>query len=224
MTHPHPLAEQERHLRERHEVEEELFAHGTRELMLLRPKFSDRLINEEAFDNDERLPYWAEVWPAARGMARHLLDEPPAEREVLEIGAGLALPSLALRMLGRDPLATDYEKDALGFARVNAARNGVAPLRTRAMDWRQPPPDLAPRPLVLGSDLLYETRNVEALTAALPRLVAPGGRALLTDPGRVYLADFVQRAGAWGEVRERLLPPEEGSSAGIRLVEVRRPA
>jgi predicted nicotinamide N-methyase len=222
MTHPHPLAEVETTLRDRHDVVEEPFVHGDRELLLLRPEFSDRLINEEAFDHDERLPYWAEVWPAARGLARHLLDEPPPEREVVEIGAGLALPSLALLLLGRDPLATDYEDAALGFARVNAARNALAPLRTREIDWRSAPDDLPAHPLVLGSDLLYETRNVEALAAVLPRLIAPGGRALISDPGRVYLPDFISRVAVWGEVRERLLPPEEGSAAGIRLVEIRR--
>jgi predicted nicotinamide N-methyase len=221
MTHPHPLEAEEKLLSARHDVVEENFAHGRRELRLLRPEFSDRLINEEAFDNDERLPYWAEVWPAARGLARMLIDQPPPEREVLEIGAGLALPSLALRLLGYHPLATDYEDIALAFARVNAARNGLLPLRTHEVDWRTPPAELKPHRLVLGSDLLYETRNVEALSRVLPRLIAPGGRALITDPGRVYLPDFVERMRALGEVREIGLPPEEGSTGGIRLVEVR---
>jgi predicted nicotinamide N-methyase len=224
MTHPHPLAEDEEALRARHDVVEERFTHAGCDLRLLRPEFSDRLINEESFDHDERLPYWAEVWPAARGLAKHLLDDPPGEPGILEIGSGLSLPSLALRSLGRDPVATDYEGDALRFARVNASRNGIGPLRTMEADWRTPPEELRPSPLLLGSDLLYETRNVEALASVLPRFIAPGGRALISDPGRVYLEDFIQRVGAWGSVRDRLLPPEEGSSGGIRLLEISRPA
>lgn len=220
MTHPHALAEEEEALRARHHLIEERFAHAGCELRILRPEFSDQLINEEAFEHDERLPYWAEVWPAARGLAKHLLDEPPREVGVLEIGAGLALPSLALRSLGHDPLATDYEGESLRFARLNAVRNGVGPLRTRLLDWRRPG-ELPPHALVLGSDLLYETRNVEALSAVLPRLIAAGGRALLSDPGRVYLPDFVGRVEAWARVEEHRLPAEEGSRNGVRLLEIR---
>ena len=34
-----------------------------RQLVIHRPKNADDLIFEEEFTRDERLPYWAEVWP-----------------------------------------------------------------------------------------------------------------------------------------------------------------
>jgi hypothetical protein len=40
-------------------------------------------------------------------------------------------------------------------------------------------------PLVLGSDLIYELRNVAPLVGLLKQVLAPGGVALLTDQDRV---------------------------------------
>ena len=185
-------------LRREWEVREERFAHGAFAVGLLVPCSAEALIDEAAFDEDERLPYWADVWPSARALARHLLEQPPPAR-ALELGCGgAALPSLALRFRGTDVLASDYEADALRFARLNAERNGLGPLRTMRLDWRNPPPDLVPSPLVVAADVLYELRNAVAVAAALPRLVAPGGRFLLADPGRTHAPEFAERMAAAG--------------------------
>ena len=61
-------------------------------LDLLRPSSPEELLSEEAFADDEFLPYWAELWPAARALAA-ALPEVPGLR-VIELGAGLGVPSL----------------------------------------------------------------------------------------------------------------------------------
>ena len=38
---------------------------GDRVFSILRPRKSDDLIREEDFVEDERLPYWADIWPAS---------------------------------------------------------------------------------------------------------------------------------------------------------------
>jgi predicted nicotinamide N-methyase len=213
-------------LRARFDVREERFEHGAFAVDVLLPRAADALIDEAEFEADERLPYWADLWPSARGLTRHLLDAPPAEERIVELGCGVALPSLALRWLGRDPLATDYYDDALRFARANAARNGLAPLRTAHLDWRRPADDSWD--LVLAADVLYELRNAEALAALLPRIVAPGGRLLLADPGRVYLGEFRERmtAAGWAvtqaDERVEISDPATGATSRVRTWEVRR--
>jgi predicted nicotinamide N-methyase len=215
-------AGEEAALRERFELREERFEHAGFRVEMLLPRAADALIDEAEFDADERLPYWADLWPSARGLTRHLLDQPPLERRVLELGSGVALPSMALRSLGGDPLATDYYEDALAFARVNAARNGLAPLRTALVDWRQPPAD-EPWPLVIAADVLYEQRNAETLAAQLPRLLADGGRALLADPGRMYFGEFRDRMEEqdWVveevDVRTETSDPVTGAVSTVRI-------
>ncbi len=218
----------EAELRGEFEVREETFAHGGFAVQVLLPKAPDALIDTEAYETDERLPYWAELWPSARGLARHLLDHPQGDASLaaIELGCGLALPSLALRWLEMDPLATDWYDDALRFARVNAERNGLPPLHTAPLDWRHPPGGTS-YDLVIAADVLYEKRNAESLAALLPQIVAPGGRVLLADPGRVYLTEFKNRMyfAGWRihevDAREEADPVTHRMST-VRVFELRR--
>ena len=218
----------ETELRRAFELREERFEHAGWSAELLLPRAADELIDEAEFASDERLPYWAELWPSARVLARHLLDAPPGVPAALELGCGVALPALALRHLGTDVVATDWYDDALRFASVNSERNGLGPLRTALLDWRHPPPGEA-YPLVVAADVLYEMRNAEILAALLPRVVAPGGRALVADPGRVYLPEFrnLMYAAGWrtAEIdrREETSDPATGARSTVRVWEVTRP-
>jgi predicted nicotinamide N-methyase len=167
-----------------------------RELSLLRPPSAEELIDEEAFDEDEFLPYWAELWPSGLALAGAVGALDLQGARVLELGAGLGLPSLAAGVRGADVLATDWAEEAIELLRGNAARNGIA-LRAERVRWDEPEPLLAGAPwgLVLGSDLLYEQRNADQLLALLPGL---GADVLLADPRRSFTTGFLEQAGAAG--------------------------
>ena len=170
---------------------EETIELGGRRLSLLRPQSADALIDEAAFDEDEFLPYWAELWPSGVALARVVEGLELAGVRVLELGAGLGLPSLAAALGGAEVLATDWADDAVELLRANATRNGIA-LRVERVRWDDPAPLLrdAPWPLVLGADLLYERRNADQLLDLLPRL---GGDVLLAEPGRPFAKSFLAR-------------------------------
>jgi predicted nicotinamide N-methyase len=147
------------------------------------------MIDPETFMDDERLPYWAELWPSAIALARWVFSYPGLkERRVLELGCGLGLAGIAAAKAGARVTMTDYDEDALMFARFNASLNlGEAAsgrsMDVALMDWRSPSvgKDFE---VVIGSDILYERRHHDWVLDALPRLLAPSGVALLTDPGR----------------------------------------
>lgn len=160
-------------------------------MTLLRPPSADELIDEAAFDEDEFLPYWAELWPSGLALAEVVSALDVRGLHVLELGAGLGLPSLAAALGGADVLATDWAGDAVELLRANAARNGIR-LRAERVRWDDPEPLLRDPPwdIVLGADLLYESRNAEQLDALLPGL---GHEMLLAEPGRPFAAPFLAR-------------------------------
>jgi predicted nicotinamide N-methyase len=160
-------------------------------LEILHPPSADELIDEAAFDEEEFLPYWAELWPSGVALARRVAARELRGTKVLELGCGLGLPSLAAAARGADVLATDWAEDATELLLRNAERNGVF-LRVARVRWSEPEPLLraAPWDLVLGADLLYEARNAEQLGELLPQL---GGEVLLADPGRPYAKEFLER-------------------------------
>src|SRR5437764_10285413 len=59
------------------------------------PGEADRVVNEDALLGNGYMPYWAELWPASRMLAKALLQEhfAPAT-EALELGCGLGLPGI----------------------------------------------------------------------------------------------------------------------------------
>jgi predicted nicotinamide N-methyase len=151
-------------------------------LSILRPRQADALLSEEAFEHEEFLPYWAELWPSGIALARVVRRREVEGLRVLELGCGLALPSIVAALGGARVLATDWSPEGLEVAAANAARNR-ADVETALVSWAGPEPLVraAPWDLVLGADLLYEQRNVDQLLRLLPRL---GGEILLAEPGR----------------------------------------
>jgi predicted nicotinamide N-methyase len=176
------------------EVVEEPVELGSRTVTIVHPRTPEELIDEDAFEHEEFLPYWAELWPSAVELARVVARRDLAGVRVVELGCGLALPSIAAALGGARVLATDWSPDALRFARLNAERTGVE-VETLLVPWGDPEAlrERAPFDLVLAADVLYERRNTDLLLPLLPRL-AP--EVLLADPGRPALASFLERAAA----------------------------
>src|SRR4051794_5571240 len=181
---------------------EEVVALPRAELRVLRPRDSEELLDDQAFDSEEYLPYWAELWPSGVALARDIAGRSLRGARTLELGCGLALPSIAAALSGGRAVASDWSPDAIRFAARNAALSGAS-IETLVCDWQRPEPllDRAPWDLVLGADVLYERRNVDTLLALLPRLVDARGEILVADPGRPAADAFLAGIGRHFERR-----------------------
>ena len=177
---------------------------------ILKPANPDDLIREEDFVKDERLPYWADVWPSSIVLAGKLHELDGAGKNALELGCGVGLSTLAATSAGFDVLATDYYEDALDVTRANVFRNLGLLARTRLVDWRHVPKDLGTFDLVFASDVLYEKEYALLLPIILCRILGSEGRALIADPGRVAAPMFIEACQEHGLViREKETRPFE---------------
>lgn len=200
------------------------------EFRIAHPPSAEDLIDEDEYARDERLPYWADLWPSAHVLAAHLAGRDLRDVRVLELGCGVALPAVVAARGGARVLATDWYEEALAFARRNAAANAVT-LTTMAVDWRRPPPALAaagPFDLIVGADVLYEQRNGVALAPLIAALAGPRCEVVIADPRRPHAAELTDRLGALGwrhttdEVHHGARVDESGPV--IRLHHLRPPA
>jgi predicted nicotinamide N-methyase len=168
-------------------VREQVFA--DRHIFLLeRPSESDKALDHPAVQAmlaEGVMPYWADLWPAARMLAKWVVKQRwPAGLRAIEIGCGLGLPGIAALAMGLRVTFSDYDATALEYAASNARLNGFTNFDTLQLDWRYPPVGLT-YPLILAADLIYEVRNVRPLVGLIKRLLAPGGECLLTDQDRI---------------------------------------
>ena len=163
------------------------------ELRLLQPQESAELPDAGPVEWAPLAPYWSVLWRSGVALARELDGMALRGRRVVELGCGLAVPSIAAARAGAAVLATDACAEALALAARNARANGVR-IETAAVDWAAPEELVARAPfdIVLAADVLYERASVAPLLSLLPRL-AP--EVWLADPGRPAATAFVEQAG-----------------------------
>jgi predicted nicotinamide N-methyase len=182
------------------------------ELTILQPAESAELPDAGEVVWAPLVPYWSVLWRSAVTLARELDGMDLRGLRVVELGCGLAVPSIAAARAGAEVLATDGDAEALELVKRNAEANDVR-IETAIADWAQPD-DLvgrAPFDLALAADVLYERPAVAQLLSLLPRL-AP--QAWLADPGRPAEEAFVEQA-------QRRWPVETRTRGVVRIHRLR---
>ena len=161
-------------------------------LCVLQPQEAAELPDAGGVEWAPLAPYWAVLWRSGLALARELDGVALRGLRVVELGCGLAVPSLAAARAGAAVLATDACPEALRLVAHNANANDVR-IETATVDWAAPDELVrrAPFDLVLAADVLYERASVALLLALLPRL-AP--QAWLADPGRPAAGAFIEQA------------------------------
>lgn len=179
---------------------------GGRTYDLLVPADGDALLDDARvaarFEQDEYMPYWATLWPAAILLADTVAKWKPATSKsttatVLELGCGVGLVGLVAARLGYRVTLSDHDEDALAFALENADRNNLPAPSTCRLDWRETHD--GPRvDYILAADVLYETRNLKPVAEFVQRHLKADGSALLCDPNRATADPFAHVAQSCG--------------------------
>ncbi|HQW24114.1 MAG TPA: methyltransferase domain-containing protein [Bacteroidia bacterium] len=159
-------------------------------------KLFDRLLSKPAADVnvlDERMPYWADLWPSAIGLSKYI-DENPSlvhGKIVIEIGCGLGLPGIVAALNGAEVTMTDYLQEALDFSQNNWNKNLSVEFNGQLLDWRDVS-KIEKADVILASDVAYESRSFEPLLAALKHILKPDGVLLLSEPNRKFASPFIK--------------------------------
>ena len=173
-----------------------------RDVALLSPANADDLISEDDYVRDERLPYWADLWPSAQILGNEVAIMRFRGQRVLELGCGLGVVAIGAVLAGAEVTATDYYDDALLFAQLNVAETTGKAIATRMVDWVSMPEDLGKFDVVLASDVLYEHRYASMVADAIATTLVRGGEAIVADPGRIALDEFLEECSDRGLASE----------------------
>lgn len=153
------------------------------------------VLGEDKMDDalkEDFCPYFCIPWEAGLGLAEFLNAQPmPVSKlNVLEIGCGLALPSFVLSQKGYQVTACDFHDDVASFLKLNQSLNAIN-FSFKKLNWREGNTLNETFDLVIGSDILYESNHPRHVASTLISFVKPGGKIILSDPGRNYIRPFL---------------------------------
>lgn len=211
------------------ETIEESHRFGGQVYRIRRVRNLDKLVDEvddALFNEDERLPYWAELWPSAIGLSRYLASNGNIleQKTVLELGCGLGLTSLVLAY--QNParfVASDYEQDALDFAAENFKLNKLAQPDFQLIDWRKPNLNQT-FDYIIASDVLYEKRFFRPLVELFNNFLETKGQIILAEPGRPIALDFFRLLQDQNYVlkKETIEVDQDGKSIAVSIYTIQK--
>jgi predicted nicotinamide N-methyase len=167
---------------------------------------------------EDLCPYFGILWPAAEALSIYLNDHPKLikNKTILELGCGLGYPALVATHLEARVLATDYHPDVEEYFLRNCRHSSVKCDYLR-LNWREDKQDIGQFDIVMGSDVLYENKHASEVARGLIRFLKPGGKILLSDPGRNYLQPFLEAMKKEGYTEESELIAIDGKEVFVFL-------
>jgi predicted nicotinamide N-methyase len=145
-----------------------------------------------AMDPASPFPYWAKVWPSAIALVKVLQKHPSLIRDktVLELGAGIGLPSLLMASEAKTIQVSDYDSEAVELLRKNIAHLQLQNVQALQMDWNDLPENIDPEVIIL-SDVNYDPTQFESLTKLIQKFIHQGCTIILSTPQRIIANPFV---------------------------------
>lgn len=135
-------------------------------------------------------PLFGVVWASGEILAHLMADFDIAGKRILEVGCGIGLASLVLNHRLADITATDHHPEAQEFLQRNARLNDDRQIPFVRTGWDEADSGLGRFDLIIGSDLLYETEQVESLANFIDHHAQRQCDVIIVDPGRGNHARF----------------------------------
>lgn len=164
-------------------------------------------------------PFWSKVWPSAIALCKWLAEHPGyiKDKTVLELAAGLGLPSLLSSIYAGDVFCTDIVPEAVEFAQQSAASNGMTNMRCSVLDWNNAL-TLECDTLLL-SDVNYNSDQFDVLYKVFHGFLNRGTTIILSTPQRLMAKPFIDSLLPFCVVNdERIVEYEEKKTAASILV------
>jgi len=156
---------------------------------LVKTTYEQQLINNPS----TTFPFWAKIWPASKAMSSFLQSEPNLVqgKTVLEIGAGIGIPSFIMANKALEIIISDHAPEAIDLIKRNIQHLGLVNLKAMCIDWNQFPEKMNAQTILL-SDINYAPDQFEPLLNLIKKFLAQGSTVIIATPQRITTLPFVE--------------------------------
>jgi predicted nicotinamide N-methyase len=139
-------------------------------------------------------PYWSKVWHSSIALCQYLASSPDLiqNKKIIEVGAGLGIPSLFSSHIALDVVASDINPEAIEMIERSADQNGFKNVKARILDIHSIRPDLS-ADVFLFSDINYDLNLAQALERQVNGLIARQKTIILSTPNRIIANPVIER-------------------------------
>jgi predicted nicotinamide N-methyase len=191
---------------------------GERRFNFLVPKSIDRFVDTEDVFHD--FPLWAKIWEASIVLSEYIAGIPvQQEKRFLEIGGGMGLVGIIASAFGHRVTMTEYNLDALNYARANAETNPPSAdsnLEITQLDWNRPRLE-GLFDYIVGSEVIYKEKDFESILKLFKKYLKPEGEIILAERVRKTSMEFFRQMGEFFEIeaQKKVLRSKEGETRVI---------
>ena len=146
-----------------------------------------------AKDHATPFPFWAQIWPSTKAMSSFLKSERLwiKGKHVLELGAGIGLPSFLMAGFASEMIISDYAIEAVALIEKNIQNLGLQNVKAMCLDWNHFPDGIKAETVLL-SDINYAPDQFGVLIALIRKLIGQGSTIILSTPQRITATPFAE--------------------------------
>ena len=164
-------------------------------------------------------PFWAKLWPSSIALLDVLKAHPHLiqNKHVLEIGAGIGLPSLMMAAVAKSIQISDYDKEAVALLHKNIEHLQLLNAEALQLDWNAIPENIKPD-VVLLSDVNYDPAQFDTLITLIDKFMRQGSSIILSTPQRIMASPFVLKLELYIKERYEAFADENGIQKEISIL------
>jgi predicted nicotinamide N-methyase len=144
-------------------------------------------------ETDENLsfPFWAKIWPSSKAITAFLMENIHfvESKTVLEIGAGIGLPSFTISNYAAKLIISDHSTDAIKLIERNIEYLKLTHAKAILLDWNDFPENLTADTIIL-SDINYDPSQIDPLLKLIQFFLSKGSSIIISTPERITVTSF----------------------------------
>lgn len=163
-------------------------------------------------------PYWAKLWPAALGLCAFLQNNLHYihQKNILEIAAGLGLPSVFAAPHAAEVYCSDIEPAAVELIKKSVLHNKLGNVHCFVAGWNDFDTAIIPDTLLL-SDVNYEPLQFEELLKVMEHYLTQRCTIILSTPQRLMAKPFIEKLLQYCVQQEEVMVAENNSETAVSI-------
>lgn len=176
-------------------------------------------LQQKLLHDDTPFPYWAKVWAAAVGLGYFINEQPGfvQDKTVIELAAGLGLPSLVAAKWAKTVCCSDYLQAPLNVVKASADHYNIKNINYKIIDWFNMPKDITTDVLLL-SDINYEPTCFATLLSIVQQFLAKGTTIILSTPQRLLAKPFIEKLLPFCSLQQTVKVKENGNATWVQIL------